>query len=269
MPRYRVITNGAMFRVVLILIGLGATLSVPARAASNDLSAAGVAEFTAAYQAWDGTRFAAAAELFRRATTNAPPNATYFYWLGTAQFHRMLQLQHAPAHRTNEAAVKAALDAAVDALTLAVKLDERHAESHALLGTLYGMKINGSLLRGVRFGPRVARHQELALGRGATNPRVQYLLGMSQYHTASKPTGWQAALQTLLKAEKLFEAEAKTTAGPLDPRWGQSSCLTFIGRAYELLGQRKEAVDYFHKALAIHPADHLAKEGLKRASENK
>jgi len=258
-----------MFRVCLILIGLSATLSVPARAASNDLSVAGVAEFTAAYQAWDGTRFAAAAELFRRATINAPTNVTNFYWLGAAQFHRMLQLQNATGSRTNEAAGKAALDAAVDALTLAVKLDEHHAESHALLGTLYGMKINGNLIRGVRFGPRVAKHQELALKHGASDPRVQYLLGMCQFHTAKKPDGWQAALQTLLKAEKLFEAEAKTTPAPLDPRWGHDCCLTFVGRTYELLGQRKEAADYFRKALAMHPADHLAKEGLKRVSENK
>ncbi len=258
-----------MLRVNSILIGLLASLSVQASAASNDLSAAGVAEFNAAYQAWDGARFATAAELFRQASTNAPANATNFYWLGAAQFHRMLQLQNAPANRTNEAAAKAALDAAVDALTLAVKLDERHAESHALLGTLYGMKINGSLLRGVRFGPRVAKHQELALKHGASNPRVQYLLGMCQFHTANKPADWQVARQTFLKAEKLFETEAKTTAAPLDPRWGYDSCLTFLGRTYELLGQRKEAVDYFREALAMHPADHLAKEGLKRASENK
>ena len=258
-----------MIRVNFILIGFLAIMSVQARAASNDLCAAGVAEFTAAYRAWDGTRFAAAAELFRRATTNAPANATNFYWLGTAQFHRMLQLQNAPAHRTNEAAAKVALDAAVDALTLAVKLDERHAESHALLGTLYGMKINGSLLRGAKFGPRVAKHQELALKHGASDPRVQYLLGMCQFHTASKPVERKATLQTLQKAEKLFEAEAKSSAAPLDPRWGYDSCLTFIGRTYERLGQRNEAADYFRKALAMHPADHLAQEGLKRVSENK
>ena len=258
-----------MLRVNFILVGLLTALSGQARAASNDLRAAGVREFTAAYQAWDGARFAAAAELFRRATTNAPANVTNFYWLGAAQFHRMLQLQTTSSNRTNQTAAKAALDAAVDALTLAVKNDERHAESHALLGTLYGMKINGNLLRGVRFGPRVARHQKLALEHGASDPRVQYLLGMCQFHTANKPAEWQAALQTLLKAEKLFEAEAKTTAAPLDPRWGQSSCLTFLGRTYELLGQRKEAADYFRKALAMHPADHLAKEGLKHVFEDK
>jgi tetratricopeptide (TPR) repeat protein len=258
-----------MLRVNSILMGLLATLSGHASAASNELSAAGVREFTAAYRAWDGARFAAAAELFRQASTNAPMNVTNFYWLGAAEFHRMLQLQNAPANRTNAAAAKAALDAAVDALTLAVKLDERHAESHALLGTLYGMKINGNLIRGARFGPRVARHQKLALEHGASDPRVQYLLGMCQFHTANKPAEWQAALQTLLKAEKLFEAEAKTTAAPLDPRWGQSSCLTFLGRTCELLGQRKEAADYFRKALSMHPADHLAKEGLKQVSEDK
>lgn len=257
-----------MSQFVAILM-MSSALLAHAKSPADQLMVAGLAEFTAAYQAWDGARFAAAAETFRRASTNEPANATNFYWLGAAQFHRMLQLQNSPGNRTNEVAAKSALDAAVDALTLAVKLDERHAESHALLGTLFGMKINGNLIRGLRFGPRVAKHQELALKHGASNPRVQYLLGMCQFHTANKPAEWQAAQQTLLKAEKLFEAEAKTTAAPLDPRWGYDSCLTFIGRTYELLGQRKEAGDYFRKALAMHPADHLAKEGLKRVSPNK
>lgn len=256
-----------MFRVVLILIGLSATWFLPARAASNDLSAAGVAEFTAAYQAWDGARFTAAAELFRRATTNAPANVTNFYWLGAAQFHRMLQLQSAPANRTNEAAIKAAMDDALGALTRAVKLDERDAESHAMLGTLYGMKINGSLFRGIKFGPQVAKHQELALKHGASNPRVQYLLGMCQFHTAKKSAAWQEALTTLLKAEKLFEAEARTSAAPPAPRWGYDSCLAFIGRTYEALGHKKEATDYYRKALEKHPQDHVAQAGMKRVAE--
>jgi len=240
-----------------------------ADAPADKLTVAGIAEFTAAYQAWDGPHFSAAAELFRRATTNAPANVTNFYWLGAAQFHRMLQLQNSPGSSTNKEAAAATLDAAVKALLTAVKLDEKHAESHALLGTLYGMKINGNLIRGVRFGPRVAKHQELALKHGVSNPRVQYLLGMCQFHTANKPAEWQAVLQTLLKAEKLFEAEAKTSAAPLAPRWGYDSCLTFLGRTYENLGKATEAASYFRKALAMHPADHLAKEGLKRVSEEK
>lgn len=239
---------------------------VRAESAADKLTAAGIAEFTAAYQTWDGDRFAMATKLFQQASASSTATATNFYWLGASEFHRMLQLRGNPVS-TDDA--DAALDSAVDALTAAVKLDENHAESQALLGTLYGMKINGSLLRAAWFGPRVAKYQAGALKSGATNPRVQYLFGMCQFHLAKKPAAWQEALTTLLGAEKLFEAEVRTAAAPLGPRWGYDSCLTFIGRTYELLGRRKEAGEYFTRALVMHPADHLAREGLKRVSANK
>jgi tetratricopeptide (TPR) repeat protein len=236
---------------------------------ADELTLAGIKEFTAAYQIWDGARFEAAAELFRQASANTSATATHFYWLGAAEFHRLLQMQNSPANPANHLAAAAALDGAVDALTAAVKRDERHAESHALLGTLYGMKINGSGLRAAWFGPRVAKHRNRAMESGASNPRVQYLLGMCQFHTAKKPASWRETLATLLTAETLFEAEAKITGGPLEPRWGHSSCLTFIGRTYEALGESTKAAEYFGKALAMPPADHLAKEGLKRVTEKK
>ncbi len=248
------------------MLMLAATPFARAESAADKVTAAGIVEFTTAYQAWDATRFAAASELFRQASTNTSATATNIYWLGASEFHRMLQLRGNP---TNSAAADAALDSAVEALLIAVKLDDNHAESQALLGTLYGMKINGSLVRAAWFGPRVAKYQGGALKSGAANPRVQYLLGMCQFHTAKKPAAWQEALESLLKAEKLFDAEAKTAAAPLEPRWGHDSCLTFIGRTYELLGQRKEAGEYFSRALALHLADHLAREGLKRVSEKK
>jgi tetratricopeptide (TPR) repeat protein len=236
---------------------------------ADKLAEAGVTEFTAAYQAWDGARFGAAAEFFRQATTNAPTSSTFFYWLGAAQFHRLLQLQTLPASRTNQLAAEAVMDAALAALSSAVKLDEQHAESHALLGTLYGMKIDDNTLRALRFGPRLAKHQKQALEFGPENPRVRYLLGTCQFHTAKKPAAQREALTTLLAAETLYVKEASRAARPLEPRWGHSSCLTFIGRTYELLGQRTEAADYFRKALAEHPADHLARQGLARVTEKK
>lgn len=237
--------------------------------ASDKLAAAGVAEFTTAYQAWDGARFGAAAELFRQATSNAPTSSTCFYWLGAAQFHHLLQLQMLPASPTNQLAADAAMDTALEALNMAVKLDERQAESHALLGTLYGIKIDGNLLRAARFGPRVQTHCRKAMEFGADNPRVRYLLGTCQFHTARKPAAQREALASFLAAEKLFVAEARRAAGPLEPRWGYSSCLTFLGRTYELLGERTQAADYFRNALTQHPADHLAKEGLARVTEKK
>jgi len=236
---------------------------------ASKLASAGVVEFTAAYQAWDGQRFAAAAKLFRQAATNAPGSSTNFYWLGAAQFHQMLQLQTLPASPTNKLAADAAMDSALDALATTIKLDARHAESHALLGTLYGMKIDGNWVRAMRFGPKVQKHRKQALELGADNPRVRYLLGTCQFHTAKKPAAQREALASFLAAEKLFTAEAQRAAGLLEPRWGRSTCLTFIGRTYELLGQRTEAADYFRKALALHPADHMAEEGLARVTQKK
>jgi tetratricopeptide (TPR) repeat protein len=131
------------------------------------------------------------------------------------------------------------------------------------------MKIDGNLVRAAWFGPRVEKHRKMALESGAENPRVRYLLGMCQFHTAKKPAARREALTTLLEAERLFAAEATAPPGPLEPRWGRSSCLTFIGRTYEWLGQRTEAADYFRKALAEHPADRLAKEGLERVTKQK
>ncbi len=235
----------------------------------DKLTAAGVAEFIAAYESWDGARFAAAAGLFREACTNAPASSRNFYWLGAAEFHRMLQLQTQPSQHTNQHAVDASMDAALASLNTAVKLDDRDAESHALLGTLYGMKIGGNLLRALRFGPTVAKHQKKALEFGAENPRVRYLLGTCQFHTAKNQTAQREALATLLVAEKLFVTEARSPAGPLEPRWGHPTCLTFIGRTYELLGERTKAADYFRQALARQPSDHLAREGLARVTERK
>jgi tetratricopeptide (TPR) repeat protein len=91
---------------------------------------------------------------------------------------------------------------------------------------------------------------------------------MCQLHTASKPPTLKQALASLLVAEKLFDSSGKATAAtPLEPRWGHDSCLAFIGRAHELLGQLEDARNYFRKALALHPGNHVAREGLKRVSK--
>jgi len=253
-----------MVQRLAILAGMSAAMTVCAQPASDTLTRDGVERFEAAYEAWDAAGFIAAAELFRRASTNAPTNSINFYWQGVAQFHLMLQLEYAPGSETNKTAIEDARETALDALVIAVKLNQKDAESHALLGTLFGMKIGGNLFRAARLGPRVMKHQKRALEYGKDDPRVQYLLGMGQFHTAKKNKGWEEALATLETAEKLYEKESQTEAGPLDPRWGWSSCLTFIGRCHELLGQPAKAAEYYRKALQLHPADHVAQAGLQR-----
>jgi tetratricopeptide (TPR) repeat protein len=260
-----------MFRLWAIITAILAISNQPLRAAAptTNFLLAGVTEFTAAYVAWDDARFAKAAELLRHSFTNADVTITNHYWLGVAQFHWLLQLQHVPGAATNQVVIARVLDAAMETFSKAVKLDPKHAESHALLGTLYGMKINDSFVRAAWFGPRVAKHRDLALALGSENPRVRYLLGMCLFHTSSKAKNWRETLTELRAAEKLFETEAKRANSPLDPRWGYSSCLTFIGRTYEKLGETANAATYYRRALGEHPADHIAKAGLGRVTEKK
>jgi len=254
-----------IFKLPLLTLVLASCLR--ADDAADRLTAAGIVEFTAAYQAWDAGRFSAAADLFQRAGTLVPDSSVNFYWLGAARFHRLLELRSQAAAEANTKA--AAMDGALAALETAVKLDGQDAESHALLGTLFGMKIDGSLLRALRFGPAVAQHQKLALQFGADNPRVRYLLGTGQFHTAGDEAARREALGTLLAAEKLFAAEARRPARRFEPRWGYGSCLTFIGRCYETLGPLTAAAVYYRRALAAHPADQVAQAGLARVTPEK
>lgn len=257
-----------MIRHFVIFLCLAA-LTVRAETSCDKLTVAGIAEFTAAHQAWDGARFTAATDFFQQATTNYCASVTNFYWLGTAQFYRMLQLKHSHGSSTNQVSAEVAMDAAIDALKSAVTFDANHAESHALLSALYGMKINGSLIRAARFGPHVGKHRDAAMASVPDNPRVQYLLGICQFQTANKQSEWRKALTTLLLADKLFTSETSRPPQPLEPRWGRSGCLTFIGRTYESLDELVKSEEYFRKALAEHPADVLAQDGLRRVAKKK
>ena len=252
-----------MFRLLIFSLWLSA-LSLRADISTNlPPTLAGIAEFNAAFQAWNGERFARASEIFQQATVREPNNATNFYWLGVAEFHHMLQLRSAPGHAP---AAAAAQSAAQGALTTAVKLDEHNAETHALLATIYGIRIGEHWLRVVTLGPRAMSHSKTALNEGATNPRVRYLLATGEFYTADGETDLRKALDHLLLAQTYFASEATNTASALEPRWGRSSCHTFVGLTYEKLGDQTRAAEYFRKSLAEHPADNLARAGLNRVA---
>ena len=252
-----------MFRLLIFSLCLSAW---PLRAdISTNLPStqAGIAEFNAAFQAWNGEQFASASEIFQQATVREPNNATNFYWLGVAEFHHMLQLRSSPGH--DETAAIAETDA-LNALNSAVKLDEHNAETHALLATIYGIRIGEHWLRVVTLGPRAMSHSKTALKEGATDPRVRYLLATGEFYMADGETDLRQALDHLLLAETYFAREAGNTNDPLAPRWGRSSCHTFIGLTYEKLGDRTHAAEFFRKSLAEHPADNLARTGLIRVT---
>lgn len=243
---------------------LATTLLSRADAASDQLIAKGIAGFNDAFRRWDGSQFAAASGDFQKAATHNPGSATARYWLGVTHFHRMLYFQSQSNPASHAKSADAEMTAAISALESCLALNAGHAECHALLGTLFGMKIGGSALRAIRYGPGVNEHRTLALRHGAQNARVRYLSGAGLFHTSKSQADFQKALAELRVAEKLFASEAAKPPRGHEPRWGASSCQTFIGRTLEKLGHRDEAVTAYRKALAAHPADHIAAGALKR-----
>lgn len=229
---------------------------------SDGTTAAGIRLFEEAYRDWSD--FARPVEVFARATTQDLRSAEARYWLGVAYFHRMLHFRHTgnPGQYANQES--AAREAAIQEFEKLLEISPDHAEGHALLGTLIGMKIDGGMLRALRYGPSLQKHQSEAYKHGSKNPRVRYLIGVGLFHMADDADGWRKALGELRAAEVLFQREAGQPRTPLGPRWGASSCQTFIGLAHEKLGQHGDAVAAFRRALAAHSNDHLARAGLAR-----
>jgi tetratricopeptide (TPR) repeat protein len=230
-----------------------------AMAAETNLTATGVAEFTAAYQAWDGTGFAKSAKTLAA----VPESSTNQYWRGVVEFHRLLWLLGEKT-TTNRQETAKALEATVSALRRAVQLDSSRGESHALLSTAYGLSIGMQPARAMWLGPRLLDQEKQARKLSPDSPRVLYLLGMNRYYGPSLLGGKSEGLKLLLAAEKLFEAEAGKAGGPFEPRWGRSTCLVYIGKTYETLGKPAEAEEFFRKALKLNPQDKLAKSELEK-----
>lgn len=252
-----------MIRALFIAL-LASIMAAHANPASDGRVREGIGDFTTAYHDWSSDGFTVAAGKFLVATKADPRSARAFYWLGTARFHLMLHLRNQQPPKNN--AADNSMDDAITALEGALDLAPDHAECHALLGTLYGMKIQGGLLRAIRYGPGVQNHRKQALRNGADNPRVRYLLGTCLFHTAGDADDYRAALDEFLTAEKLFIAESAREPQPLAPRWGLGTCRTFIGRTLVELGQKERAAEYFRKALAEQPNDHIARAELAKTS---
>jgi tetratricopeptide (TPR) repeat protein len=126
------------------------------------------------------------------------------------------------------------------------------------------LSIGANPARALWLGKRLTDQEKLARKLSADNPRVLYLAGMNRYYGPSIMGGKNEGLKLLLAAEKLFEAEAGKPAGPVEPRWGWSTCLVYIGKTYDALGKPSEAGEYFRKALKLNPQDKLARAELEK-----
>jgi len=223
----------------------------------------GIGQFNAGYGAWDRAQFAEAAEIFQQACTKQPDSYEAHYWLGAARFHIVLHRLGDKGNPANPAERRRLIGEAAAPLKRAVKLNGHDSESHALVGTLIGIQIAANPRSALWLGPKTTYHKRHALRNDPENPRAYYLIGTSYFNAPGILGGREKGLKFLLKAESLFIEESKKPPHPMQPTWGYSSCLTFIGRTYQDMGRAKQAETYFRKALSVNPQDKLAQKGLK------
>ncbi|MGA4643828.1 tetratricopeptide repeat protein [Limisphaera sp. 4302-co] len=255
---------------LLPIICLGLVSALVAEEATPDSLLDGVVLFEKAYQSWDAKAFAKAEVVLRLTAASTSTNrAGALYWLGVTEFHHMLCLRTGGSPRADEKAVAERMDAAIHTFKALLELAPTHPEGHALLGTLYGMKIEGNLFRAIRYWPDVQKHQKAALRHGRENPRVHYLLGVGLFHIAGNHREFEEARATLQRAAELFDRERQQPRQGWEPRWGHGDCLAFLGQVEERLGRHTEAEKAFRRALEVHPGHSLALDGLRRRDVNR
>lgn len=170
-----------------------------------------------------------------------------FYYLGYTDYQ--LANLYAP---TDKDRATDYIDAAEDALQTALKLDTDFAEAEALLGSSYGVEINLHPWRGVWLGPKSARRLQHAAQLAPDSPRVQLLLGISDYVTPGRYGGNRSrAAQEYRRALTLFE-DARASDGR-SPDWGRATAHAWLGQVESSDGALAAARAEFEAALALAP----------------
>ena len=258
----RLHSRRSWFWIMLVLITMSPSLYA---AKENDaLLIQGIQVFNEATDEWNRQRFEDAVAIFAVAQQREPNRVDPLYWEGVVQFHLVNLTLFGLEEQRDKDGAKQYLHRGMAVLEEAVEIDNRHGESHALLGTLIGISIYMNPLRGITRGKDVFKHFQLASQIAPENPRVYYLAGTSYLFTpAFLGGGVEKGVKYLLQAEHHFVKEAQQPAKPAEPRWGFSTCLAFLGRAYMEQDHHELARRYFMRALERHPGYQLALSGLE------
>lgn len=223
----------------------------------------GIDAFTSGLHRWNDDTLARAQHLFSRARALGAPDALWSYWLGTTLFYRASQAMFGPEEARSRDSAAVHGDGALGVLRPCVSGSAMRGECLAMKGTLYGQRIAANPLQALHLGPLIVELRAEALEADSLNPRVQHLLGMNYYYAPGLFGGGpRRALPFFLAADSLF-ASRPAPANALAPRWGRAVNASFIGRAYDKVGDRPKAIAWLERALAMNPHDWIARRRLE------
>lgn len=185
--------------------------------------------------------------MFERALATDPENPFLQYHVAYAEYRLMTFLLNREKDRLDPVA-----DKAVDRLEKLLRTKPDWSEAQALLSAVHGLQIAKSWTRAMTLGPKANRLAQQATENDPENPRAWLMHAAQKLNT---PRMFGGSIDEALDAyEKAVDLYAnKTDKDPLEPTWGYTDALVWLGITYERLDRDEEALAVFHKVLEVEP----------------
>lgn len=254
-------------RISIVVFALTIVLSIAVRGQSSSVNEITIEAKKSLYQAYafnDKQQAQNAYGMLERALSVEPANRLVVYHLAYAEY---LLARNAYATK-DEKTFDQYIDKAEERAEKLVQQEKGWSEASALLGTIYGIKISQSPMKGITLGPKTTSMMKEASVADSTNPRVWIVYGSMKLNTPSFFGGSvEDAQKFFTRAVAIFESTKP--ADQLQPDWGYLDALVWQAKSYEKMEQLQEARAIFNKALNIEPNFGWVKHVLLPALEKK
>jgi len=185
---------------------------------------------------------------FEMLSTAEPKSALGHYWVAVADWRLV------PRLGDDKAAIDRYCTDGIANAERALEADPKLVEAIALKASLQGMSLTVHPDQMMTLGAEMQEAFARAKATEPANPRVLLLEAINTLH---KPAfvggGPDKALPQFVKAQEAFAAEK--TAGGITPDWGRDDAFVWAGIAAMRLGDPRQAIDFYRKALEVTP-DH-------------
>ncbi len=201
--------------------------------------------------------------MFERALAMEPDNLLLQYHVAYAEYRLMTYLLNREKDRFDPVA-----DKAVERLERILRRKPDWSEAQALLSAIHGLQIAKNWTRALTLGPKANSLAQQATENHPENPRAWLMHAAQKLNTPRMFGGSiDEALDAYKKSVELFENRGEYDA--LEPSWGYTDALVWLGITYERLDRDEDALAVFEKVLEIEPDYAWVKYSLLPALEEK
>ena len=219
-----------------------------AQSAIDDLIREGIAQTDDGWAAFNKQTMMNGRSKFERALNAEPENKYALYYLAYSEYRLLTQ-----AFSTkNDETFDQLIDGAVEHCKKAIELETDWSEPKALLSTLYSYKIAKNWMSAMTLGPKSDGLTEEALEKNPNNPRVLLIRGISFFNKPSMFGGSVDKAQADFE-NSVLQFEVQKNSESLEPTWGHTDALAWLGKAYEKKEMYDKAIDAYKKALVVNP----------------